>query len=60
LNHQGATEGERNNIKEAKRDTDSDAGKRFVAGVVLCDGEACASFGDGMYAVPLPTLWETT
>lgn len=36
------------------------SGKRFVAGVVLYDGEACASFGDGMYAVPLRTLWETT
>ena len=34
------------------------SGKRFVAGVVLYDGEACASFGDGMYAVPLRTLWE--
>ena len=36
------------------------SGKRFVAGVVLYDGEACASFGDGMYAVPLRALWETT
>ncbi len=36
------------------------AGKRFVAGVVLYDGEACASFGDGMYAVPLRALWEST
>jgi len=34
------------------------AGKRFAAGVVLYDGETCASFGDGMYAVPLRTLWE--
>ena len=36
------------------------SGKRFVAGVVLYDGETCASFGDGMYAVPLRALWETT
>jgi len=36
------------------------SGKRFVAGIVLYDGEACASFGDGMFAVPLRTLWETT
>ena len=36
------------------------SGKRFVAGVVLYDGEACASFGDGMFAVPLRALWETT
>ena len=36
------------------------SGKRFVAGIVLYDGEACASFGDGMYAVPLRALWETT
>lgn len=34
--------------------------KRFVAGLILYDGEACASFGDGMYAVPLRALWETT
>lgn len=34
------------------------AGARFVGGVVLYDGETCASFGDGMYAVPLRTLWE--
>ncbi|MDN5874682.1 MAG: DUF4143 domain-containing protein, partial [Sinobacteraceae bacterium] len=34
------------------------AGKRFAAGVVLYDGETCASFGDGLYAVPLRLLWE--
>jgi predicted AAA+ superfamily ATPase len=34
------------------------AGKRFAAGVVLYDGETCASFGDGMHAVPLRLLWE--
>ncbi len=32
---------------------------RFVSGVVLYDGETCASFGDKMYAVPLRALWET-
>lgn len=36
------------------------AGKRFVGGVVLYDGETTASFGDGMYAVPLRMLWELT
>ena len=36
------------------------AGKRFVAGVVLYDGEASASFGEGLYAVPIRALWETT
>ena len=36
------------------------AGKRFVAGVVLYDGEATAGFGDGLYAVPIRRLWETT
>ena len=36
------------------------SGTRFVVGIVLYDGEACASFGDGMFAVPLRTLWETT
>jgi predicted AAA+ superfamily ATPase len=35
------------------------AGKRFVAGVVLYDGEITASFGDGCFAVPLRALWET-
>ena len=33
------------------------AGKRFAGGVVLYDGEICASFGDGLYAVPMRTLW---
>jgi hypothetical protein len=35
------------------------AGKRFAAGVVLYDGEASASFGDGLFAVPIRALWET-
>jgi uncharacterized protein len=35
------------------------AGKRFAGGVVLYDGETCASFGDGMHAVPIRALWET-
>lgn len=35
------------------------AGNRFVAGVVLYDGETCARFGEGMYAVPLRMLWES-
>jgi predicted AAA+ superfamily ATPase len=34
------------------------AGKRFTGGVVLYDGENSASFGDGLYAVPLRALWE--
>ncbi len=34
------------------------AGKRFSIGVVLYDGEASLSFGDGMYAVPIRALWE--
>jgi predicted AAA+ superfamily ATPase len=34
-------------------------GQRFAAGVVLYDGEVTASFGDGLYAVPLRSLWET-
>lgn len=33
-------------------------GKRFAAGVVLYDGDAVASFGEGLFAVPLPMLWE--
>ncbi len=35
------------------------AGKRFTHGVVLYDGELAASFGDGLFAVPLRALWET-
>ena len=34
------------------------AGKRFVAGAVLYDGEATAPFGDRLFAVPIRTLWE--
>lgn len=34
------------------------AGGRFTAGVVLYDGETSASFGDGLFAVPLRRLWE--
>jgi len=34
------------------------AGKRFVAGVVLYDGETSAGFGDGLFAVPIRALWE--
>jgi uncharacterized protein len=34
-------------------------GDRFVAGVVLYDGETTASFGNGLFAVPVRALWET-
>lgn len=36
------------------------AGKRFVAGVVLYDGAATIAFGEGLFAVPIRTLWEST
>ncbi len=36
------------------------AGKRFVAGAVLYDGETCAGFGEGLSAVPIRLLWEET
>ena len=36
------------------------ARKRFAAGVVLYDGETTVGFGDGLYAVPVRALWETT
>jgi len=36
------------------------AGRRFVAGVVLYDGEVCARFGEGLFALPLRMLWELT
>src|ERR1700693_123095 len=32
--------------------------KRCAGGVVLSDGEASASFGDAMHAVPIRALWE--
>ena len=34
-------------------------GPRFVAGVVLYDGETTVGFGEGLLAVPVRTLWET-
>ncbi len=34
------------------------AGDRFASGVVLYDGEVTASFGDGMFAVPIRSLCE--
>jgi predicted AAA+ superfamily ATPase len=33
-------------------------GTRFLSGVVLYDGETSASFGDGLFAVPIRCLWE--
>jgi uncharacterized protein len=36
------------------------AGNRFAGGVVLYDGEVSASFGEGLSAVPIRALWETT
>ncbi|MCU0290929.1 MAG: DUF4143 domain-containing protein [Thermoanaerobaculaceae bacterium] len=35
-------------------------GNRFTAGVVLYDGETSAGFGEGLFAVPIRGLWETT
>ena len=34
------------------------AGARFVSGVVVYDGDVTASFGEGMFAVPLRSLFE--
>ena len=34
------------------------AGSRFAGGVVLYDGEMSASFGGGLYALPMRLLWE--
>jgi uncharacterized protein len=36
------------------------AGRRFASGVVLYDGETSASFGQGLFAVPIRALWEST
>jgi len=35
------------------------AGNRFVSGVVLYDGAATIPYGDGLFAVPFRSLWET-
>ena len=35
------------------------AGRHFKCGVVLYDGETTASFGDGLFAVPIRAMWET-
>jgi predicted AAA+ superfamily ATPase len=40
------------------RKLQEDASQRFKAGVVLYDGETCAGFGDGLFAVPVRFLWE--
>ncbi len=34
------------------------AGERFVAGVVLYDGEEITPFGERLFAVPISTLWD--
>lgn len=39
------------------RDT---VGGKFLCGVVLYDGEYCASFGDRLHAVPIRALWEAS
>lgn len=35
------------------------AGDRFMAGVVMYDGETSARFGDGLFALPISALWES-
>ena len=35
------------------------AGRRFIAGIVMYDGETSVGFGDRMYAVPIRALWES-
>jgi len=41
-------------LKKLRRAT----GKRFAGGGVLYNGEISASFGGGLYAVPIRALWE--
>lgn len=36
------------------------AGRHFAGGAVVYDGETAASFGDGLFAVPIRALWEMT
>ena len=33
--------------------------ERFAAGAVVYDGETTASFGYGLFAVPVRALWDT-
>lgn len=35
------------------------AGSRFTVGAVLYDGETSLPFGEGLYAVPIRSLWES-
>ena len=35
-------------------------GERFAAGILLYDGETTVNWGDGMYAIPIRRLWETS
>ncbi len=35
-------------------------GKRFSGGAVIYDGETQASFGEGLHAVPVRAIWEST
>jgi hypothetical protein len=35
----------------------SNAGERFVQGILLYSGEQTVAFADNMRAVPLPSLW---
>ena len=36
------------------------AGKRFTSGIVLYDGVATIPYGDGLFAVPIRSLWEAS
>jgi hypothetical protein len=45
-------------MPDAKRDPGREAGARFSAGIVLYDGETSLSFGGGLHAVPIRSLWE--
>lgn len=33
------------------------AGNRFTTGVVLYDGKTCVGFGEGLFAVPVSSMW---
>ena len=52
----GAT-GDRCGLSRPSQAEEHRRGSGFAGGVVLYDGEICASFGDGLYAVPMRTLW---
>lgn len=54
----GATVSDRD-LRGLRRLRDA-AGDTWAAGAILYDGETCVSVGDGLWAVPVRSLWESS